>query len=230
MIQKKQITKNLIISLSAQVISLVTSFVLGFIVPKFIDEYQYAYWQTFLLYISYVTLLHFGLLDGIVLRYGQYDYDELDKPLMRSQFKLLLIVLSIIAFLICLFSFFFIEDTNYYIIVLVACGIVTKNVFTYASYTFQITNRINIYALIVIAQRAVYAVFIIALLLFKVNDFYWYCIADLVGDICGILLGVFFSRGLYIGKSVSMKECFLEAKKNISAGIFLLIATFQLVL
>ena len=31
-------------------------------------------------HVGYVGVLHFGLLDGIVLRYSQYDYDELDKP------------------------------------------------------------------------------------------------------------------------------------------------------
>ena len=73
-----QIKKNVGLSVSAQVISLAVSFIMNLILPKFISEYQYALWQTYLLYIGYVGILHFGLLDGIVLRYSQYDYDELE--------------------------------------------------------------------------------------------------------------------------------------------------------
>ena len=90
-----QIKKNVGLSVSAQVISLAVSFIMNLILPKFISEYQYALWQTYLLYIGYVGILHFGLLDGIVLRYSQYDYDELDKPKIRSQFQCLLGILRL---------------------------------------------------------------------------------------------------------------------------------------
>ena len=98
-ITSKKLAKNLIFSVVAQIISVITSFVLGFVVPKFIDEYQYSYWQTYMLYVGYVGVLHFGLLDGIVLRYSQYDYNDLDKPRIRSQFQLLLgLLVSLIVF------------------------------------------------------------------------------------------------------------------------------------
>ena len=90
-IMRKSLTYKILLSVLAQFISVVTSFILGFIVPKFIDEYQYAYWQLYVLYAGYVGLLHFGLLDGLVLRYSQYDYNELDKPLVRSQVRILFI-------------------------------------------------------------------------------------------------------------------------------------------
>ncbi|MGM9608604.1 MAG: hypothetical protein ACI3XE_00100 [Eubacteriales bacterium] len=223
----KKIGRNIGLSLFAQFISLITSFILGFIVPKFIDEYQYSYWQTFLLYINYVTLLQFGILDGIVLRYAQYDYDELDKPRVRSQLKLLLVVLSILAIGISAFSIVFLEGTVRYIVILVACSILTRNIFCYTSYTLQITNKINLYALVVIAQRAVYAGMVIILLVARNNDFYWYCIADLVADLFGVLLGVVFTRELYLGKSLSVPESLSEAKSNVSAGVFLTVASFS---
>ena len=75
-ISASQIKKNMIISILAQIISLVVSFIMNLILPKYISEFQYAYWQTYLLYVGYVGILHFGLLDGIVLRYSQYEYDE----------------------------------------------------------------------------------------------------------------------------------------------------------
>ena len=90
-ITKKRLASNIIISITVQLISMAVSFLLTLIVPKFIDEYQYAYWQTYVMYVGYVGILHFGLLDGIVLRYSQYDYEELDKARIRSQLHVMLV-------------------------------------------------------------------------------------------------------------------------------------------
>lgn len=226
-VKKVKLAKNLILSVTAQVISLIVSFVLGFIVPKYINEYQYSYWQTYVLYVGYVGVLHFGLLDGIVLRYSQYDYDELEKNRIRSQFQILLAFTSILSALTCGISCIFLESTSLWIVILVSVGIITKNIFTYTSYSFQITNRIHKYAFLVIAQRAAYAVVVVILLALKVNDFYWYCIAELFGDICAIFIGAFLNRGLYFGKALPIKEAFKESWINVSAGLFLMIANLS---
>lgn len=226
-ISNKKIAKNLVVSLVAQVISVMTSFVFGFIVPKFIDELQYSYWQVFLLYLGYVTIFQFGILDGLMLRYSQYDDNELDKPRIRSQYYLLLASNSFITIISCICALFISDGITKEIVVLVMVGVVTKNVFAYASQSFQMTNRINRYAIIVIAQRVAYAVFVVALILCRVNDFTWYCIADLVGDVVGILLAVIFNKGLYWGKGLTIKECFKEAKLNVSAGLLLMVASLS---
>lgn len=226
-ITNKKIAANLIVSVVAQVISIIVSFILGFIVPKYIPQLQYSYWQMFLLYVGYVGILHFGLLDGIVLRYSQYDYDELDKPRVRSQFQLLLAFNALLTFIGCIVAACFFDIVTKEIVALVSVGIITKNLLTYTSYTFQITNRINKYALLVIAQRVAYAVFVVILLACRVNDFYWYCIADLFGDVFGILLGAIFNRGMYFGRGIPIKECFKEAWINVSAGIMLMVANFS---
>src|SRR5699024_6550796 len=109
-ISTKKIAKNISLSIIAQMVSLCTSFALGFIVPKFISEYDYSYWQIYVLYVFYVGVLHFGLLDGLVLRYSQYDYEELDKPRVRSQFRIMVLFVSIIALVCCTYSFFFMES------------------------------------------------------------------------------------------------------------------------
>lgn len=230
-ITSKKFASNVAVSICAQIISLAVSFILNLIVPKFIDEYQYAYWQTYILYVSYVGVLHFGLLDGIALRYSQYDYDELDKPRIRSQFRLLLVVTAFITLAFTAVSLAACKDETQIIFILVAFAVVTKNLVTYSSYTFQITNRINKYAFLVIFQRLVYGLIVIGLLITGVNDFYWYCLADLIGDIAGILLSMLLNRGLYVwGRALGVKDTFKEAKLNVSSGIILMLANWSAIL
>ena len=223
----KKLAKNLILSLTAQAISIITSFVLGFIVPKFIDEYQYSYWQVYLLYSGYSGICQFGLLDGLVLRYSQYEFDELDKPRMRSQFKLLLFINSALTLTGLIVSAFLCDAVTREIVVLVAASIVVKNIFGYTSYSFQITNRIPKYAVVVIAQRAGYALFVGILLACGVNVFWLYCIADLSGDALGSAIGAFFNRGMYFGRSLPVRECLKEGWSNISAGMILMLSNFS---
>lgn len=226
-ISSKKIAKNVILSVVVQAISLAISFILNFIVPKFIDEKQYSYWQTFALYMNYVGILHFGILDGIVLRYSQYDYEELDKSKLRSQFQLILILNTVLTLIISFISCVFLNGEYKFVWVLVAVSIVTKNIFSYTSYTFQITNRIKKYALSVIIQNAVFAIGVIVLLLLRVNSFYWYCIANLLGDVVAVLVGMKINKELYFGEKIPVKDALKETKLNINAGIVLMIATIS---
>ena len=229
-ITTKKFATNVIISIAVQIISLAVSVILNLVVPKLIDEYQYAYWQVYVLYVGYVGILHFGLLDGLVLRYSKYDYEELDRERLRSQFKILLIFTSVITLAMATVSAFALGGAYKYIFILVAVGVVTKNLVTYNSYMFQITNRISKYAVLTIAQRVAYGLVTVLLLALRVNNFYWYCIADLIGDVVGIAIGAIFNRGLYFGKSLKLSDAFKELKDNVSSGILLMIANWSAML
>lgn len=225
-VQGRQIAKNVSLSLFAQVVSLAVSFIMGFIVPKFIDEYQYAYWHTFLLYLSYVGVLHFGLLDGIVLRYSQYDYEELDKRRLRSQFVALLSI-NTVALLIVVTYGIRQDALTRIIALLVACGILTRNIFTYNSFLFQITNRIQHYAGIVMVQRLVYGLLVVLLIAARQQNFVWYCIADLAGDCAGIALSLVANRDLHFGSLLPFQEMLQETWTNISSGILLMFSNWS---
>ena len=158
--QDKQIIKNIAYSVLAQAVSFAVSLLTGLIVPKFIDEFQYAYWQTYILFVGYVGLLHFGIIDGIVLRYAQYDYDQLDKKSVRSQFYVLVLLDTVIAIFVWIVSHLlatgYIKDVTLYVVM----GIIIKNMSTYSLYQLQMTNRIRQYSMIVILQRVLYGIFL----------------------------------------------------------------------
>ena len=225
-VEKKQVRNNILLSITAQVISLLVSIVLNLIVPKCINEYQYAYWQTYILYVGYVGIFHFGILDGIVLRYSQYNYEDIDKEIMRSQFKILLFISGFSSMLIMSFSKIVFETEYGIIAIMVSIGIVTKNIVTYNAYSFQITNRINKYVFMTITQRVVSGIIVIILLVLGVSQFQWFCIADILGDLLAITIGVINNKGMYFGKSLNVIESLKEAKNNISSGFLLLIATW----
>ena len=223
----KKITKNVFISIATQLISLALSFVMYMVVPKFISEIDYAYWQTFVLYATNVTVLHFGLVDGIALRYAKYDYNELDKKMMRSQFTIMFALTVFFASVLIVTAFFATEGVSRILCVLIAASIITRNIVLYSTYTLQITNRISRYAAVIIAQKLVYGIIAVGLLMANVGEFYWYCIADLIGDLTVVVVSPFVNKGMYLGKTVGVKETFSEAGKNVASGALLLTANYS---
>ena len=229
-ITTKKFARNVALSVIAQIISLSVSFILTLIVPKFIDELQYAYWQTYVLYVGYVGVLHFGLLDGLVLRYSKLDYDEIEKGRVLSQFLFMLAILLTIITAVVMTVLFCVHGTNQTLFILVAVGMLTKNIVTYGSYMFQITNRISKYVILVISQRLAYGCIVVLLLVLHVNDFYWYCIADLCSDCVAIFIAMLFNREVFFGKPIRIGGALKELKTNISAGIILMLANWSAML
>ena len=226
-VSKAKLKKNIAISIGAQLVSVIVSVLLNLIVPKFLPEIQYAYWQTYLLYAGYVGILHFGLLDGLMLRYSQYDYDELDKTTIRSQFKVLLFLLCFSSLITLIVGFSLNDSVTSSVFCFIAIAIFSKNLYTYTSYSFQMTNRINEYALFVILQRVLYLIGIVSLLIFGVQWFVWFCVVDVLADFISCCFGSIYNRGLYLGKSLPVSSTLSELKENILAGIILLGANWS---
>lgn len=229
-ISSKQVKKNIFFSVGAQILSLVGGIVLGLVIPKVLPQLQYAYWQTYLLYASYVGVLHFGLLDGIVLRYSQCDYNELDISRVKSQFQGLLLLNCLESFLLVIIATKYLNNMNQTIAYMVAGAIVSKHIFAYTSFIFQITNRIKYYAFLTILHRGIYLIIILGLLFSKSTYFVGFCLADIAADILGVLLMMRYNKGLYFGKTLSFPDTLCEAWINISSGILLMAANWSAML
>lgn len=226
-ITNKKIAQNTLISVGAQAMSLSISLLINLCVPKFIDEYQYAYWQTYLLYVGYVGLLHLGLLDGIVLRYAKYDYEELDKKKMNFFFYTLVFFLMIFSLCGVGLGIIFGEGIGTLQVCLLSISIITKNLLTFSSYSFQITNRIKQYARAIILQRFFYGIFIVGLLALGVNSFYYFCIADILTDVVGFIYSIHYNKEIYRPQKNSFEDKMRELRDTLHAGITLLIANFS---
>ncbi|MCD8306660.1 MAG: hypothetical protein LUD51_00290 [Clostridia bacterium] len=224
----RKIASNVMISVMAQVIYLCVSLLMNFILPRFIPEEQFAHWQLYITYLSFVCIINFGVFDGLMLRYSQYDYDELEKKRMRSQFQFVLFITTIAAVVFVLIACLCLEGTSRQLMILIGIAMVTKNAGLYSSDTFQLTNRINRYALQSIIQRVSYAAIVIVLICCRVENFFWYCFSDICGDVIAFCVAQFTNRRMYFGRGfISPREMILETGRNIRAGAMLMLAVWS---
>lgn len=221
----KSIFHKLYYSVSANFLNLLISLVVSFIVPKLLGLEQYGYWQLYLFYVGYTGFFHFGLADGIYLRYGGKYYDELDKAMMHSQYWLLTILEIIIFIGIALFSFYKIGDPNKSIILIAAglnCIILLPR--TVLQYILQSTGRIKEYARNFMVWRILYIVLILGFLVLGYRNFEYMLLADIIAKVVALISLGYVCKDIVFTKGVKLSVGMHEFWINITTGGKLLFA------
>jgi len=217
--------KNMSYTITSNLISLLVSTLVVLIVPKLIGIEEYGYWQLYLFYSSYVGFLHFGWNDGIYLRIGGEQYENLDKRLFYSQFIELLGSQILIATLIWLGSFFLVGDFNRrFILIMVALAMILVNTRLMFFYILQATNRIKEFARITMLDRIVYILLVVIFLLLGIRDFKFMIFADLVGKFISLLFVTLSCKDIVFRRINTFYLTISESIMNINVGIKLMFA------
>lgn len=96
--------KNIIKVLFSNVILVALSLIRSLIFPILLNVDDYAYYQEYLLYVSYVNICHLGIASGMFLNYAGKKYADIDKKQYKNEIYLIYIVLLFLAALGLLWS------------------------------------------------------------------------------------------------------------------------------
>ena len=218
--------KDFSYSLSSNLIALIISALVTFIVPKAISVENYGFFQLYLFYATYVGFFHFGWMDGMFLRYGGAYYSDLDKGLFKGELKLFVLVESIISVLLCILVIIFNkEENNAFILEVTALSIVLTNIRVYYMDILQCTGRIKEYSNLNIIGSIFYLIIIIALLIFGYKGFHYFIFADIFGKLVSTFYGVIKCREILTAKSTDYRLAIAESSENIKVGFKLLFST-----
>lgn len=208
----------------SNVIKLISSILIGFVIPNMLGLTNYGYYKVFVLYLTYVGLFHFGFIDGIYLKYGGNDYESLDKKSFRTYFKFLLLIELGVSLIGLLFTVFFIEGQRELIFIFLFLNLIAVNLTSYYQFISQITSRFKEYSTrIVLLSFA--NIFIVAFLHFmKISDYRIY-IALIVSTNYILLIWYLYTyRDITFGKSSRIGEIKHEIVFFFKTGIPLLLA------
>lgn len=215
--------KNFSYTIASNLITMIVSTLVVFIIPKLLGVEEYGYWQLYLFYSAYVPFLQFGWSDGVYLRYGGKEYEELDKSLFFSQFIMLFTFQCIIAVVMLVLSDLFVLDINkLFIIRMTAIYLVLINTRYLFIYILQGTNRFKEYALIIMTDRVLYIGMVIVFLVLGVREYKLMIIADLIGKFLSFLYVLYKCYDIVFQKISTFYFNLKESINNISAGIKLM--------
>lgn len=222
----KSIFKNFYHILLSNFISMGTSVLAILIIPKFFGVKEYGQFQIYLLYSSYVGILHLGWIDGIYLKYGGKKYSELDKKQFFSQFYSYLIFEVLICVLIMIMVSLFIKTDKkivfYYVIL---CALI-RNLRDLLAFILQATNRIKEASNNLSISRLIYILLILLCLINKKFNFKYLILSDLISRFVSLNNLFFVCKDITINKPSYFKFDYKEIFSNITSGFQLLISNY----
>ncbi|MGO4694205.1 lipopolysaccharide biosynthesis protein [Paenibacillus sp. 2TAB26] len=224
-IKARSFINNFSYTITANFISLLISVLVVLIVPKLIGVEDYGYWQLYVFYASYVGFLQFGWTDGIYLRYGGAEYNEIDKRLFFSQFWMLVCSQIIIAGLIIIPTLNLSDNIDrQFVLVMVSLCMIVMGTRAMLVFILQATNRIKEYSQIIMIDRVLYCFLIVAFILAGIRDYELLISADLIGKFISLLCAMFYCRDIVYQKISNVLFNVRETFENISVGIKLMFA------
>lgn len=162
---KKNDIKNIFRVALSNIMILLAGVATGFLIPKIFELTDYAYYKTYTLYTSYIGLLSLGIIDGIVLKYGNKNLEKLPHEKFRTFFMIYFILHFIITIISILIALFLFKGDNKILFFLLSLNIIATNVTGYFQQISQITQRFKEYSHRNIL-KSIFNIVIVLLLLF----------------------------------------------------------------
>ena len=221
----RNILENITYTFTANILTMLISIIMTLILPKFLGVTDYSYYQLYIFFISYVGFFHFGWIDGIYLKIGGMEYNDLEKSNYVTQFWMLNVLEIIIAAIISIFALFIIKniDKSFVLISTSVCGVITI-LRTYLLFILQSTNRIKEYAKYTRVDRFIYFALVIVFLFLGFKNYKIILYIDIFSKLVALILCANKMKDIVFGKLNISKNTLLEIFENISIGIKLMLA------
>ena len=227
-IDKNVFLSNIITAFLAQGVSLILSLFMSFIIPKFLGIIEYSYWQLFIFYIGYVGLFHFGFNDGIYLRWGGKNYNELNYEQLGTQFKILALIECFIALIIGIVTCIR-EDgiERKYVWIFVSIYLIFNNLHLFYGYVFQAVNKTKIYSKSIILDRICVLTFVILLLIRKETHFIPFVSSYTISKIISFIYLSYKGKDIFFAHCGNIKEALKDMYISLECGIKLVFANIM---
>ncbi|MCQ2969789.1 MAG: capsular biosynthesis protein [Clostridium sp.] len=208
---------------SANMLSLFSGLVNGFIIPAVISKSAYADVKTYTFYVSYLGILHLGFVDGMYIKYGGRELDDIDKGEFKAEHNVFIIGQLIISMILLILAIN-IGDT---ILFLLAATVIPVNTLQFHQMFYQAVGRFKEYSRNVYIYNGLLVMLNIVLaIIFKEGNFVYYCLAVLLSNIVAcILLEYKFIKSV----SDIKPQYTTKILNNIKVGVFILVGNLSVI-
>ena len=224
----KTAIQNIKFTMLAQIIALLLSVAKSIVLPKVLTVPDYAYWQIYVLYSSYVGIFALGYNDGIYLKYGKYQYEELPLKKLRTATRFYIVMLalfSIIGFVICLSA---INDPARQL----AMGWVCLDIFLMGInglliYVLQITNQMKAYSFCSVLDKVILLACVLVICFVPNKNYSMVIIADVISKAAVSTVLILKCKEFFVGNHDDFRSAWAEFSDDIKVGINLMIANLM---
>lgn len=208
--------------------TIVSGLIVGFLVPKMLSVEGYGLYKTFTLYTTYIGFFSLGMIDGIVLDYGDKDFDKLDRPTFRGYFKWYFLINSFFALIIFGIGVLIGNRDLKFILIMVSIYMIAVNFMGYYQQISQCTQRFKEYSVRKILQSVLNILivgFLFAVYLKQgAIDYEWYIFLLILINVALTVWYIYTYREISFGKAAVLFELKSQVIHLIKIGLPLLVA------
>ena len=227
-IRKGSFLHNLSFVFGAQMLVLLISVLRAFILPKFLPVEGFGYWEVYWFYTSYVGIFCLGYNDGIYLKDGECNVDQLPMEQIRSSNRLYMLFLSLVTVIAVLFILRTIPDKQTaFSLYFAAINILTLGLTSLFIYVFQITAQFKKYSAYTVLDKIAVLVTILLLVIVNEKNFRYVVIADSLFKFVVLILMVIKMPEMIFGSFTGLRSAFGFLIENMGVGIKLMIANLM---
>lgn len=222
---KRSLLRNISYVFSSQMLILIIGMARSIILPLFFHVNAFGYFQVYVFYTSYTGLFALGFNDGVYLRYGEYNYDQLPHEKMRSSIKLYALMLSVFTVITAVSVIFVIKDPDVrFAMLFSSLNVLVIGLNTVFIFFLQITNQLKKYSVFSVANKVLVILAILFMIIINDNNYRTIIVVDFIGGMLVLLFISLQCKDLLYGKNSSFSEGWGEFKKNLRVGVKLLVA------
>lgn len=209
---------------SVNFLQIISSLIVGFIVPSILTIDGYANLKTYTLYVSYIGFFHLGFIDGLYIKYGGKKFEEIDKPILKGEHNFLIILELVISLILFILSLIF-ENI---ILLLFSVSIMPIMIQAFHKYINQATGNFDKYSKIMYVYTLAYLLINVALaIVFKNTNYIFYCLTTFLANLLSVFIfEIEFLYKLRNRKALISKD---NIKKIIQVGFFILLGNLAIV-
>ena len=215
--------KSIVKVFSANFLQLISSLIIGFIVPVILSIEGYANLKTYTLYVSYIGFFHLGFIDGLYIKYGGKKLDEINKGILKGEHNFLVILEFIISLILFLLSLIM----HNMVLFLFSISILPIMIQTFHKFLNQAIGNFDRYSKIMYTYTLTYMILNVLLsLVFRSIDYILYCLTTFGANLVSVMVfEIKFLREYRKEKAVITKEVW----NNIKVGFFILLGNLSVV-
>lgn len=205
----------------ANLINLVIGLFTGFVLPKLLSVESYASIKLFQLYITYIGIVSLGFADGMYLKYGGKQIENLNNKEILSEYKTYKIFQSIVTIIAIILAVIIKNE----MLLFCALVILPINSAGYLRNLYQAIGEFKKYSKFTnINTLLIFIINLILLLLVKTDNYYTYIIAYIVVYFIYWIIIEIENRKLFKKEKVKYNKKYLI--EDVKSGFFLMIGNF----
>ncbi|MCP3873881.1 MAG: hypothetical protein GY699_12075 [Desulfobacteraceae bacterium] len=201
----------------------------AFIIPKYLSVEDYGYWQVFMLYASYVGIIHLGFIDGLLMRWAGKNIGEFNGEI-EVAFRFLLMELMIIAVpLALLFSMFFDSRFKYISMMIIIFAIIYA-IASFFNYMAQATRNFVLLSVVNAIRSLTFILVLILMFHFEYSDYRYVIFTYSASFVVVIFAMVYaFHQHVYLEGSTFSRSWYF-GREHIKIGAFVLMGNLIVII